>query len=83
MYKTVLLTDNEITLIRKVIGEYLHQNLIDIQHKDIKNLHIIDRTLKGKKPTLNTVNQAIWVIFPQIKYKSTLNQKEIKAGIYK
>lgn len=56
MYKTVLLTDNEITLIRKVIGEYLHQNLIDMQHKDIKNLHIIDRTLKGKKPTLNTVN---------------------------
>ena len=56
MYKTVLLTDNEITLIRKVIGEYLHQNLIDMQHKDVKNLHIIDRTLKGNKPTLNTVN---------------------------
>ena len=55
MYKTVLLTDSEISLIRKVIGEYLHQNLIDMQHKDIKNLHIIDRTLMGKKPTLNTV----------------------------
>jgi len=56
MYKTVLLTDSEISLIRKVIGEYLHQNLIDMDHKDVKNLHIIDRTLMGKKPTLNTVH---------------------------
>lgn len=56
MYKTVLLTDNEISLIRKVIGEYLHQNLVDIKNKDVKNLHIIDRTLMGKKPTLNTAH---------------------------
>jgi hypothetical protein len=56
MYKTVLLTDNEITLIRKVIGEYLSKNLTNIEYKDVKNLHIIDRTLIGKKPTLNTVN---------------------------
>jgi len=54
MYKTVLLTDNEISLVRKVIGEYLHQNLLNIRHEDAQNLHIIDRTLMGKKPTLNT-----------------------------
>lgn len=56
MYKTVLLTDNEIILIRKVIGKYLNNNLTDIDHKDVKNLHIIDRTLIGKKPTRNTAN---------------------------
>lgn len=56
MYKTVLLTDNEISLIRKVITQYMQQNLVDIKHKDAKNLHIIDRTLMGKKPTLNTVH---------------------------
>lgn len=56
MYKNVLLTDKEITLIRRVIGEYLHKNLLDIEHQEVKNLHIIDRALIGKKPTLNTVN---------------------------
>lgn len=56
MYKNVLLTDNEISLIRKIIGEYLSKNLANKDHKDTKNLHIIDRTLKGKKPTLISSN---------------------------
>lgn len=56
MYKTILLTDNEITLLRKVIHTYLHDNLMQTEHNDIKNLHIIDRTLMGKMPT-ECVNQ--------------------------
>ena len=51
MYKTVLLTDNEIKLLRKVIHTYLYDHLIQTEHKDIKNLHIIDRTLLGTIPT--------------------------------
>ena len=51
MYKTVLLTDHEITLLHKVINTYLYDHLIEAEHKDIKNLHIILRTLKGKRPT--------------------------------
>lgn len=51
MYKNVLLTDHEISLIRRVIGEYLHSNLGSIKDQETLNLHIIDRTLKGKKPT--------------------------------
>lgn len=51
MYKTVLLTDNEIKLLRKVIHTYLYDHLIQTEHEDIKNLHIIDRTLLGTIPT--------------------------------
>ena len=54
MYKNVLLTDKEISLVRRVIGEYLHKNLLDIEHDEVKNLHIIDRTLKGICPTKST-----------------------------
>ena len=56
MYKNVLFTENEISLIRKIIGEYIHSNISNMNHQDIKNLHIIDRTLIGKQPTLNAVN---------------------------
>lgn len=56
MYKNVLLTDHEIKLLRKVLHDYLRDNLIETTHTEVKNLHIIDRTLLGKKPTLNTVN---------------------------
>ena len=51
MYKNVLLTDHEISLIRKVIGKYLHENLSRKKDQDSVNLHLIDRVLLGKKPT--------------------------------
>lgn len=50
MYKNVLLTQNEISLIRKIIGEYLERNPPKTNMAETKNLHIIDRTLMGKKP---------------------------------
>lgn len=56
MYKTVLLTDHEITLLCRVVNTYLYDHLIETEHKDIKNLHIIRRTLLGKMPT-ECVNQ--------------------------
>jgi len=56
MYKSVLLTDHEIKLLRKVLHVYLRDNLIQTEDTEVKNLHIINRTLLGKKPTLNTVD---------------------------
>jgi hypothetical protein len=53
MYKSILLTDSEIKLLRKVLHTHLHTNPIDIKHQEIKNLHIIDRTLLGTIPTKN------------------------------
>jgi len=56
MYKSILLTESEIKLVRKVINTYLYDHLMETEHKDIKNLHIIRRTLLGSIPT-KTNNQ--------------------------
>ena len=53
MYKSILLTENEIKLLRKVINTHLYDHLMETEHKDIKNLHIIRRTLLGHSPTKN------------------------------
>ena len=53
MYKSILLTENEIELLRKVINTHLYDHLMETEHKDIKNLHIISRTLLGHSPTKN------------------------------
>ncbi len=53
MYKSILLTESEIKLLRKVLHTHLHSNQIDIKHQEIKNLHIIDRALLGRIPTKN------------------------------
>lgn len=53
MYKSILLTENEIKLLRKVLHTHLHDNLMDIKNTEVKNLHIIDRTLLGHSPTEN------------------------------
>lgn len=54
MYKNVLLTDNEI----KVLNKVLDRAFIDNSAEDIQNLHIIKRTLLGMIPT-NETNQDI------------------------
>lgn len=59
MYKSILLTDSEIGLLRKVLHTHLHENLMDIKHTEVKNLHIIDRTLLGAKPTKNANQEVI------------------------
>lgn len=51
MYKTVLLTVSEINLIRKVVADHLDKNMIYIEPKEQRNLHIINRTLLGSIPT--------------------------------
>lgn len=51
MYKNVLLTVSEINLIRKVLHDHLDKNIIYIEPKEQRNLHIINRTLLGSIPT--------------------------------
>lgn len=46
MYKSVLLTDKEICLLKTVLGEYIHQNL----NKEAINLTIILNRLRDKYP---------------------------------
>ena len=47
MYKNVLLTDREIALIKRVIGDYLHEKI----SPEAKNLTIILNRLRGIVPT--------------------------------
>jgi len=51
MYKSVLLTESEIKLLRKVLHTHIDTNLNQIKHKESRNLHIIDRALLGRIPT--------------------------------
>ena len=47
MYKNVLLTDKEIALLKRVVGDYLHEKLTPERN----NLTIILNRLRGIKPT--------------------------------
>lgn len=54
MYKSVLLTDKEIALLKRVVGDYLHEKMTP----ERVNLTIILNRLRGIKPT-NSYNQTI------------------------
>jgi hypothetical protein len=54
MYKNVLLTDREIALLKRVVGDYLHEKITP----EDKNLTIILNRLKEIKVT-NTFNQTV------------------------
>lgn len=54
MYKNVLLTDKEIALLKRVVGDYLHEKLTFERN----NLTIILNRLRGIKPT-KSYNQSI------------------------
>ena len=54
MYKNVLLTDKEISLLKRVVGDYLHEKIIP----EAKNLTIILNRLREIKTTKN-YNQSI------------------------
>jgi hypothetical protein len=54
MYKNVLLTDKEIALLKRVVGDVLHEKILP----EAKNLTIILNRLKAIKPT-KTYNQSI------------------------
>ena len=58
MYKNVLLTDNELLLLRKVISSHLEDQKHEIRVSDLTNLHIIDRVLFGLIPT-KSVNEYV------------------------
>lgn len=51
MYKNVLLTDKEIALLKRVVGDHLHEKI----SPEAKNLTIILNRLRGIKPTKNYV----------------------------
>jgi hypothetical protein len=52
MYKNVLLTDKEIALLKRVVGDYLHEKIVP----EATNLTIILNRLRDIKPTI-TSNQ--------------------------
>jgi hypothetical protein len=54
MYKNVLLTDKEIALLKRVVGDYLHEKL----SPESKNLTIILNRLREIKPTMK-YNQSV------------------------
>ena len=54
MYKNVLLTDKEIALLKRVIGDYLHTKIVP----EARNLQVIHSRLLAIKPTKN-YNQTI------------------------
>ena len=54
MYRNVLLTDKEIALLKRVVGDYLHEKLTP----ERQNLVIIQSRLMGIKP-LQKYNQSI------------------------
>lgn len=67
MYKNVLLTDKEISLLKRVVGDYLHEKITPERN----NLTIILNRLRGIKPTKQynqSVNQG----------NETTNHKQIK-----
>ena len=54
MYRTVLLTDKEICLLKRIIGDTLHEKIVP----EAKNLTIIHNRLREIKP-LNNYNQTV------------------------
>jgi hypothetical protein len=54
MYKNILLTDCEIALVRKVIGQYLKEK----DTPEARNLTIILNQFRGKNPTTNNTKNA-------------------------
>jgi hypothetical protein len=54
MYKNVLLTDKEIALVKRIIGDALHEKV----HIDRTNLTIIYNRLREIKPSIQ-YNQSI------------------------
>lgn len=54
MYRNVLLTDKEIALVKRVIGDYLHEKLTP----ERQNLTVIHSRLRAIKP-LATHNQTV------------------------
>lgn len=54
MYRNVLLTDKEIALLKRVIGDYLHEKITP----EARNLTVIHSRLRTIKP-LKKYNQSI------------------------
>jgi len=54
MYRSVLLTDREISLLKRVIGDYLHEKLTP----ERQNLTIIHNRLRDIRP-LKKLNQTV------------------------
>ena len=49
MYRNVLLTDKEIALLKRVVGDYLHEKIIP----EARNLTIIHSRLRSVKPLVS------------------------------
>jgi hypothetical protein len=59
MYRNVLLTDKEIALLKRVVGDYLHEKITP----EARNLTVIHSRLRSIKPLIQnnqTVNYGKW-----------------------
>jgi hypothetical protein len=59
MYRNVLLTDKEIALLKRVIGDYLHEKITP----EARNLTVIHSRLRTIKPLIQnnqTANYGKW-----------------------
>ena len=53
MYRNVLLTNDEIKVLHKVLDHHFNRSFVDTNAEDMKNLHIIKRALLGMITTEN------------------------------
>ena len=75
MYKKVLLTDKEIALLKRVIGDYMDEKLVP----EIRNLQHIYSRLRDIKPTekyVQSINQGM-IPTNQIEIKRKSNTNEL------
>jgi hypothetical protein len=54
MYKNVLLTDKEIALLKRIVGDYLHEKIVP----EARNLTVILNRLRSIKPS-KSYNQSV------------------------
>jgi hypothetical protein len=54
MYKNVLLTDKELALLKRVVGDYLHEKIVP----EARNLTVILNRLRSIKPS-KSYNQSV------------------------
>ena len=54
MYKNVLFTDKEIALLKRVVGDYLHEKIVP----EARNLTVILNRLRSIKPS-KSYNQSV------------------------
>ena len=69
MYKNVLLTENEIRVLYKVLDHHFNRSFVDTNAEDMQNLQIIKIALGVSFPQIIQMNIVIGANYPQMKVK--------------